>query len=34
MKPVHLYLMDVEGTVAPLSLVTEQLFPLCARAFR
>jgi 2,3-diketo-5-methylthio-1-phosphopentane phosphatase len=27
MSQARLYLMDVEGTVAPLSLVTEQLFP-------
>lgn len=25
--PVRVYLLDVEGTVAPISLVTEQLFP-------
>ena len=27
MRAPRLYLLDVEGTVAPISLVTEQLFP-------
>jgi enolase-phosphatase E1 len=27
MTPPRLYLLDVEGTIAPVSLVTEQLFP-------
>ena len=26
-KPPKLFLLDVEGTIAPLSLVYEQLFP-------
>ena len=33
-KPPKLYLLDVEGTVAPISLVYEQLFPYARAHFR
>lgn len=33
MSAGRLYLLDIEGTVAPISLVTEQLFPYARRLF-